>query len=61
MATMPSFAQQNYKRLINDGYAMTFGDGITHETAFSSVLNNEVTPDKVAANREAVQARGRAQ
>jgi enoyl-CoA hydratase len=61
MATMPSFAQQNYKRLINDGFAMNFGAGIAHETAFSTALNNEVTPDKVAANREAVQARGRGQ
>jgi enoyl-CoA hydratase len=61
MATMPSFAQQNYKRLINDGFAMNFGDGIAHETTFSTALNNEVTPDKVAANREAVQARGRTQ
>jgi hypothetical protein len=40
---------------------MTFGAGLQHETAFSTERNNQVTPDKVAANREAVQARGRGQ
>jgi len=61
MATMPAQAQQEYKKLINDGFAMTFGAGLQHETAFSTERNNQVTPDKVAANREAVQARGRGQ
>lgn len=61
MATMPAQAQQDYKKLINDGFAMTFGAGLQHETAFSTERNNQVTPDKVAANREAVQARGRGQ
>jgi enoyl-CoA hydratase len=61
MASMPNVAQQNYKKLINDGFGMTFASGIAHETAFSTALNNEVTPEKVAANREAVQARGRGQ
>jgi enoyl-CoA hydratase len=40
---------------------MNFGAGVAHETAFSIALNNKVTPDKVAANRAAVQARGRGQ
>ena len=61
MATMPAFAQQNYKRLINDGFALNFGEGIALETTVSTALNNDVTLDKVAANREAVQARGRGQ
>jgi enoyl-CoA hydratase len=61
MATMPALAQQNYKRLINDGFAMDMRAALDHESAFSTALNNEVTPDKVAANREAVQARGRTQ
>lgn len=61
MASMPAKAQQDYKRLINDGFAMNFGAGLAHETAFSGARNKEVTPDKVAANRAAVQARGRDQ
>lgn len=61
MVTMPAEAQQDYKKLINDGFAMNFGAGLQHETAFSTVRNNQVTPDKVAANRQAVQARGRGQ
>jgi enoyl-CoA hydratase len=61
MASMPSVAQRNYKRLINDGFAKDFSSALAHETAFSTALNNEVTPDKVAANRQAVQERGRGQ
>ena len=56
----PGFAAA-YKRLINDGYAATFADGLRLETARSSAANATVTPDTVAANRVAVQARGRTQ
>lgn len=61
MASMPSTAQQNYKRLINHGFNLAFGEALSHETTFSTALNNDVTPEKVAANRQAVQERGRGQ
>jgi enoyl-CoA hydratase len=61
MASMPALAQQNYKRLINDGFALNFGAALAHETSFSTPLNNAVTPDTIASNRETVQARGREQ
>jgi len=50
-----------YKRLIDQGYAAAFGEGLAHEHAVSSSYNAAVTPEAVEANRAAVQARGRAQ
>ncbi|TPE62281.1 enoyl-CoA hydratase [Sandaracinobacter neustonicus] len=50
-----------YKKLIDDGFAATFGEGMALEHARSSAVNGAVTPDEVAKRREAVQARGRQQ
>lgn len=50
-----------YKRLIDEGYAMSFGDGLAHEHATSSVRNAAIAPEEIAARRAGVQARGRAQ
>jgi len=50
-----------YKRLIDEGFAASFGEGLAHEHAVSSAYNAAVTPEAVEANRAAVQARGRAQ
>ncbi len=50
-----------YKRLIDDGYALPFGEGIALEHRRSSAANRAVTPESVEARRAAVQARGRAQ
>lgn len=50
-----------YKAMIDDGYATTLGDGLELEHQRSVVHNREVTPEMVAARRENVQARGRAQ
>lgn len=50
-----------YKRLINDGFALSFGDGMALEHEVSSKRNREVTPEDVERRRAAVQARGRAQ
>ncbi|MFN2099500.1 enoyl-CoA hydratase [Altererythrobacter sp. MF3-039] len=56
----PEFAA-NYKRLIDDGYAATFGEGMALEAERSSAANSEVSADDVEARRAAVQERGRGQ
>lgn len=61
MATIPPTTLAAYKRLIDDGFARSFGDGMAHEAAFSTAANAKVTPDMVEENRRAVQARGRTQ
>jgi len=58
MASVPADKQVAYKRLIDEGFALAFGAGLAHETATSSAMNAQVTPDAVGAAREAVQARG---
>lgn len=50
-----------YKALIDDGYALNFGEAMALEHARSSAANAAVTPEAVEARRGAVQARGRAQ
>lgn len=52
---------QAYKRLIDDGFAIPYGDALKLERERSSALNAQVTPDVVAKNREDVMARGREQ
>jgi len=50
-----------YKRVIDDGYATTFAEGLRTEKARSREHAASVTPEKIAARRAQVQARGRAQ
>ena len=50
-----------YKRLIDRGYAETFGEGLRLERRASAEHMKGVTPDTVAARRAAVQQRGRKQ
>ena len=50
-----------YKTLIDDGYALTFAEGLEIEHRLSSAANSAVTPAEVEARRAAVQARGRTQ
>jgi enoyl-CoA hydratase len=50
-----------YKRVIDEGYAATFADGLRLEKARSRAHAASVTPEKIAARRAQVQARGRAQ
>jgi enoyl-CoA hydratase len=52
---------QAYKRLIDDGFAVPYGDALKLERERSSALNAQVTPDVVAKNRGDVMARGRDQ
>lgn len=48
-----------YKRLIDDGYAASFGEGLALEAERSSAANSAVAPEEVEARRAAVQERGR--
>jgi enoyl-CoA hydratase len=50
-----------YKRVIDDGYALTFGEGLRLEKTRSRAHAASVTPEKIAARRALVQARGRSQ
>ncbi|WP_338466099.1 enoyl-CoA hydratase [Novosphingobium sp. ZN18A2] len=52
---------QTYKRLIDEGYGMTFSDGMAHEHAASSAANRQVAAGDVEARRRAVMERGRGQ
>lgn len=61
MATIdPKFAAA-YKKLIGDGYARTFSEGLALEAERSNAANANVSPDAVEDARAAVQARGRSQ
>ena len=50
-----------YKRLIDDGFAVSFSEGLEIEAERSSAANSEVAPEEVEARREKVQSRGRRQ
>ena len=61
MATIEPGFSAAYKRLIDDGFAVGFGEAMALEHARSSAANSGVSPDEVAKRREAVQQRGRQQ
>jgi enoyl-CoA hydratase len=61
MATIPVETLALYKRIIDEGYALPFGEAMRRETAISAPHNRSVTPEMVEARRAAIQARGRAQ
>ena len=50
-----------YKRVIDDGYATSFGEGLRIEQTRNREHAKTVTPEKIAARRAEVQARGRTQ
>lgn len=50
---------RGYKRLIDDGYALPFGEAMALERARSTAANRAVSADAVEARRLAVMARGR--
>lgn len=49
-----------YKKLIDDGFAASFGDGLAIEAA-RAAANKGVTAEEIERRREAVRARGQAQ
>ena len=50
-----------YKALIDDGFAMPFGEAMALEHATSSTRNAQVKGDEVEERRKAVMERGRSQ
>jgi len=50
-----------YKRVIDDGYAQSFAEGLRLEAQASRAHARSVTPETIAARRAGVQARGREQ
>ena len=50
-----------YKKLIDDGFAESFGEGLKTERKVSSAANKAVTPDAVAERRKGIQERGKQQ
>ena len=61
MATIDPHFSAAYKRLIADGYAATFGEGMAIEAERSVAANAQVSAAAVETARAAVQARGRSQ
>jgi enoyl-CoA hydratase len=52
---------KGYKRMIDDGFAGSFGEGMRMESKRSLEHMAGVTPESVAARRSGIQARGREQ
>jgi enoyl-CoA hydratase len=61
IATADSGMVQAYKALIDDGFALPFGEAMALEHARSSAANARVDPGAVEDRRRAVMERGRAQ
>jgi enoyl-CoA hydratase len=61
MASIPVDALSFYKSLIDDGYALAFGEGLSLEHQRSSARNHDVTPEAVEQRRRQVMERGRGQ
>ena len=61
MASVDPAMIQPYKALINQGYALSFGDAMAHEAQVSTTANRQVESVDVEARRRAVMERGRTQ
>lgn len=61
MATIAPQFSRAYKQLINDGYALPFGEAMALENARSTAANAQVSAAEVEAARAVVQERGRSQ
>ena len=61
MASIPTDTLCLYKSIIDEGYALSLGEGLEVEHRRSSANNRAVTPDMVEKRRAGIQARGRSQ
>ena len=61
MASIPSETLALYKRIIDEGYDLPFGESMALEQRLSTANNRTVTPQMVEARRAGIQARGRTQ
>lgn len=61
MASIDPAMLKTYKALIDDGYGLSFSEGMATEQARSSAANRQVAASDVEARRKAVMERGRGQ
>jgi len=61
IASIDPAMTQTYKRLIDDGYALPFGEAMALEQRQSTAANSRVSGAEVEARRRAVMERGRSQ
>jgi len=61
MATIPVETLSLYKKIIDEGFALPYGQALAHEHRTSSAHNATVMPEAVEARRAAIQARARTQ
>jgi enoyl-CoA hydratase len=54
-------ALAGYKQLIDEGFAMTYGDALSHESRASAEHMRSIRAESVADRRAAIQQRGRSQ
>ena len=58
LGTLPAMLTR-YKAIINDGYALAFGEAMALEKSRARAFNTQVSADDVEQRREAVRARNR--
>jgi enoyl-CoA hydratase len=61
MRSCPQDVLRAYKRVIDDGFAATFADGLHLEAQANRAHARTLTPETIAARRAGVQSRGRDQ
>ena len=61
MLSVPDAALRSYKRIIDAGFALAFGEALASERTLSGAANRAVTADAVERARLDVRARGRTQ
>jgi len=61
MLSVPDAGLRAYKRIIDEGFAVSFGDGMRLERELSGAANRGVAAAAVEEARKAVRARGQAQ
>ncbi|MEQ9520590.1 MAG: enoyl-CoA hydratase [Parvibaculum sp.] len=61
MLTVVPESLNTYKKLINDGFAESFGDAIKTERRVSGAANSAVSADALESRRAGIQARGKQQ
>jgi enoyl-CoA hydratase len=61
MLSVPDAGLRSYKRIIDLGFALPFGEALEQERALSGAANRGVAPAAVEQARKAVRARGQAQ
>jgi len=54
-------ALRSYKRMIDEGFAMNYGDALSYESRVSRASMREIRTEDVAGRRDSIQRRGRDQ